>query len=250
MLGRSFAEGILHFVFLTEEGVFTVGNDFRGALGVGDIERSNSIYNTIRKVINLDGRQVVGVGCCSTSTTFLTKDGIFFTCGGNEKGQLGTGDTKYRSEPTLVPFPYEHNIRDFCCSYYTVMVLTNTGKLFGWGCNASGNLGLGHTNSPQRIPIPIETLSSHKTTLISAPVWIVKIQFTWVQTLGSAVEKRTSFRSIEETVNFSVVFHIEPGEIVHTVLPKSSNDRTLKNRRNSNMITMSIIKSNPPPVPL
>lgn len=233
MLSRTFAEGILHFAFLTKEGVFTVGSSFNGAFGVGEIERCTGRHNKIRKMINLEGEQVIGVGCCSMTTTLLTKSGKLFSCGKNDCGQLGTGNTTDKNKPTIVPFPPEYQIRDFHCGHKTVLVLTTTGKIFGWGCNDHAQLGLGHNNSPQTKPSLIETLSSHKILSVACGIkHTIAITeegklFSWgwneYGQLGSGYEAYNHTPKIVPALSHDIVTQIACGYVHSMALVRKGN---------------------------
>lgn len=83
----------------------------------------------------------------------ITKSSECYSCGINCNGQLGLGDYRYREIPEKINLSGIINISG---SSHTIAigVLDNKNKLFGWGYNLYGQLGLGHildVTSPQEI---------------------------------------------------------------------------------------------------
>jgi alpha-tubulin suppressor-like RCC1 family protein len=73
-----------------------------------------------------------------------------FSFGSNEMGCLGLGDTKQRNTPTQINFFENLEIKNiFGGLQFTLVLLSNkliileNGKLFGFGSNVDGQLGLG-----------------------------------------------------------------------------------------------------------
>ena len=86
----------------------------------------------------------------------LTKEGRVWTWGQNSLGQLGLGDSNYRSEPTLIP-----NLDDVVEIVNspisdTVYALKRDGTVWGWGRNDNYQLGKSGDNSlvPTQINFP------------------------------------------------------------------------------------------------
>jgi alpha-tubulin suppressor-like RCC1 family protein len=79
--------------------------------------------------------------------------GLLFAWGANLRGQLGLGDTGMRSTPTLVKFFENVSVVDIYAGGYGdenfSFAITNT-KIYCWGANSFGQLGLGHL-------LPIDT---------------------------------------------------------------------------------------------
>ena len=98
-------------------------------------------------------------------TTFslgFTDTGRLFAWGRNDHGQIGIGSNAWTyNAPQLVPVPSgsERWTQVFPGANQT-FALTNDNRLFGWGRNASGELGIGNIspqNSPHLIPLLPET---------------------------------------------------------------------------------------------
>ncbi|MBU9709166.1 fibronectin type III domain-containing protein [Paenibacillus sp. AK121] len=84
----------------------------------------------------------------------LTKDGFVWTWGVNDRGQLGTGDTKSRTEPIQVP-----NLKDvveIAVKGDTTVVLKKDGTVWGWGSNPFYRIGEGDSDVPTQLKIPVK----------------------------------------------------------------------------------------------
>ncbi len=73
------------------------------------------------------------------------KNGIWFSFGGNDVGELGIGNKQDQNKPVeLITLSNERNnqfIHIFCGSYRNFGI-TNNGECYGWGDNTNGRLGL------------------------------------------------------------------------------------------------------------
>ena len=75
-----------HTVALTSEGeVFTWGGGSMGQLGLGDYLRQSLPV----RVSNLDGKRIRGISCGKRHSAAVSEEGVLFTWGSNEYGQLG-----------------------------------------------------------------------------------------------------------------------------------------------------------------
>ena len=84
----------------------------------------------------------------------LRADGTVWSWGANSLGQLGNGNTVYRSNP--VQAIGLSNVKAITSSYRHVLALKNDGTLWGWGSNSEGQLG-GNGQS-HLTPIQIPTI--------------------------------------------------------------------------------------------
>lgn len=77
---------------------------------------------------------------------FINKtDNKLYSFGKNQYGQLGLGDTNNRYVPTLIDFEFDGIPSYIQQGYYNTLVITNTGKVYSFGWNQHGQLGLGDT---------------------------------------------------------------------------------------------------------
>ena len=133
-----------HTMCVTEDGsVFAFGSNAGGRLGVGDTE--NRLLPTLLRG-ELENKSVLQVEAGGAHTMFVTADGLVFSCGRNDSGQLGVGDSGSRLAPTLVT----GQLRDKTAVYaaaggFHTLCTTADGSLFAWGNNRCGQLGVGGT---------------------------------------------------------------------------------------------------------
>ncbi|XP_072751669.1 secretion regulating guanine nucleotide exchange factor [Anoplolepis gracilipes] len=93
-------------------------------------------------------------------TLILDTDGQVHSCGLNDKGQTGIGNTEQRNVLTFHKiYALEHKmVIDVCCGWDSSAALTKDGELYVWGSNRYGQLGLDHSvfpiiSHPRRISI-------------------------------------------------------------------------------------------------
>lgn len=85
--------------------------------------------------------------------------------GGNEAGQCGQGDSSpsILFRPRLVAGLQGVVVAAVCCGAAHTLALTKSGKVFGWGDNKEGQLGLGDLKS-RSLPSPLEALGDVRVT--------------------------------------------------------------------------------------
>jgi len=111
-------------------------------------------------------RNFVSVKCGSLFSAALTEDGRLYMWGDNTEGQLGVGNRQYQKIPTLVSALLKHTIVQVVCGRKHTLALTAFGRVFGWGTNNEGQLGLGHRH-PALVPVEISSLHGINISLIS-----------------------------------------------------------------------------------
>ncbi len=146
------APGSDAYVFgLTEDGVaYAWGANFAGDLGVGD--------NTPRSspVAVLGGLLFQTLAAFRSTSLGLTQDGELYAWGSNPDGELGVGDVNSRSSPVAVlgglTFLEVRGAIDSVGA--SAQALTTDGRLFAWGSNAFGQLGVGDV-TPRSSPVAV-----------------------------------------------------------------------------------------------
>ncbi|XP_072291874.1 retinitis pigmentosa GTPase regulator b isoform X2 [Eucyclogobius newberryi] len=142
-----------HTAFITENGkLFVFGSNNWGQLGLG----SKVTLNKPTCVKALKSERVHLVACGRNHTLVCTADGKLFASGGNSEGQLGTGDCDERTTFHRINFASEEPIRMLAAGSNTSAALTDSGKLYMWGDNSEGQIGLGkqsHAFTPQEVSV-------------------------------------------------------------------------------------------------
>ncbi|XP_013877220.1 retinitis pigmentosa GTPase regulator b [Austrofundulus limnaeus] len=143
-----------HTALITENGkLFMFGSNNWGQLGLG----SKLTVNKPTCVKALKSEKVELVACGRNHTLVCSAQGKVFACGGNGEGQLGLGDCEERTTFQRVQFFDSHGpIRMLAAGSNTSAAVTVSGKLFMWGDNTEGQLGLGkeiQVSSPQEVSV-------------------------------------------------------------------------------------------------
>ena len=138
------------------------GNNSSGQLGLGDT--ANRDKPTLVPLADLSGVSSLDTVIAGSSHTLaLDQQGRLWAWGHNGSGQLGLGDTTHRYRPTLVLLADLSGVNSFeavIAGGNFTLALDQQGKLWAWGNNAFGQLGLGDTTNRDRPTlVPLVDLS-------------------------------------------------------------------------------------------
>lgn len=134
------------------------------------LTKSNELYTIQNKIKSHIIPNVKKIKCGSDSCYALTNRGSLYSYGSNVFGQLGLGN--YSPSNSFQKVPLE-NVIAIACGHYHVMTLIckkNSNKLYVWGRNDFGELGLGDNKSkhwPTRLRLPPSGSFETKTTIKS-----------------------------------------------------------------------------------
>ena len=134
--------GCEHSLAVTRDGkLYSFGYNYRGQLGHG----STTIESVPRLVKGLLSRKVVLAACSYHHSVMLCADGALFSCGRNDVGQLGHGDTIDKKSPqqvqTVAP-ARDGAITGISCGQFHTVVITASGAAYAAGKNDYGQIGL------------------------------------------------------------------------------------------------------------
>ncbi|XP_056881939.1 retinitis pigmentosa GTPase regulator b isoform X2 [Takifugu flavidus] len=151
-----------HTALITKNGrLFMFGSNNWGQLGLG----SKRTVNKPTCVKALKTEKVLLVACGRNHTLICTAQGKVFSSGGNSEGQLGLGDCEERTTfQRIHAFDSLGPVKMLAAGSNTSAALTESGKLFMWGDNTEGQIGLAkesHAPSPQEVDVggPISWVS-------------------------------------------------------------------------------------------
>jgi len=85
---------------------------------------------------------VLSVACGEFHTIVICTEGTLYSWGKNDMGQLGHGDKKSRHFPAQVMALAKKICIKAACGGQHSLVLTDANKLYGWGSNVYGQLGM------------------------------------------------------------------------------------------------------------
>lgn len=92
-----------------------------------------------------DGVEIEAIGAASNASMVLLSDNTSWVWGQNVDGNLGTGGSREQQPLTRVTWlAGGDDITQFATGYYSAIVLTESGRVYVWGRNSDGQLGLGH----------------------------------------------------------------------------------------------------------
>jgi alpha-tubulin suppressor-like RCC1 family protein len=142
--------GWCHLVVAAEDGaVYTCGSGDYGQLGLGDGLPRRRLMRVPQALFA--GSRVVMVSCGYLHTMAVTAAGHAWTCGYNDNGQLGVGDTANRLWFTHVDAGHLGGARIVmsACAWRQSVVVSAEGRVwtFGWGRNGR----LGHNDESKRL---------------------------------------------------------------------------------------------------
>ena len=151
--------------------IYSFGHNDKGQLGIGidDVIQSTPKSIKISSDIFIDQfANIKQVACGGHYTMFLTDDGSVYSCGYNNYGLLGLGNSgsgTNRDTPTLIKY-FEANeieveggnggrgentpkikIVKIACGYEHTIFLADDGKVYSCGLNSNAQLGLGDYGS-------------------------------------------------------------------------------------------------------
>ena len=129
---------------VTEGGkVYGWGKNTYGHLGL-----NNTTDQTIPQLVSdISNITINKVAQGRNHSLFLDSDGKIYSCGRNASGELGLGDTDNKTTPQHITFLNNIRITDIAAGYSTSLALTNNGKVYAWGYNENGELGLGDSGT-------------------------------------------------------------------------------------------------------
>ncbi|CRK88070.1 CLUMA_CG001855, isoform A [Clunio marinus] len=137
--------GRSHTLFLTNNGLYSMGLNQLGQLG---IDRNMNVALQPMLIKTLDNKTITQI-CAGQHHNAVVADGVLYTWGWNIYGQLGHGDIKNVREPKVVEFFKSMKIKQVALGQAHTIVLAydkiddiNT-SLYVFGSNHYGQLGIG-----------------------------------------------------------------------------------------------------------
>ncbi|CAL8286531.1 unnamed protein product [Lota lota] len=150
-----------HFAVVTvEKELYTWANVQGGAKMLGQLGHGDqSSYRQPKKVDCLQGKAIRQVACGADFTACVTDEDQMYMFGSDYYGCLGVESSLGPQvlEPVLLEFFEERPVRQVSCGDNHVVVLTQRGEIFSWGCGEHGRLGLDcedDYSSPMQVQMP------------------------------------------------------------------------------------------------
>ncbi|KAG1651691.1 X-linked retinitis pigmentosa GTPase regulator [Nymphon striatum] len=112
---------------------------------------------------------ILDMACGDEHSAVITANGRLLTFGSNEWGQLGHGNCETNLKPTTVKALKHEKSVGIACGRAHTLVATDSGKVFAFGSNTDGQLGISETSTTQN-PTVIIDLPEVQYKLLSAGV--------------------------------------------------------------------------------
>ena len=147
--------------------MYTFGKGADGQLGHGTTEDELIAF---RPVEALEEHHVIAIACGYFHTMCIVAGSQdVYSWGWGEHFQLGHGDQHSKPVPTRIDALLKMNVKHITAGAYHSMACTEDNRLFVWGTNQYGQLGLVDTEIE---PIPVQnTVFNQPVTLVSAGWW-------------------------------------------------------------------------------
>lgn len=147
--------------------VYAWGDNSKGQLGNG-LTDNKSLPICISDLQNnvLNGKKIEKIFLRDANAFALDNNGKLYSWGGgNFSGQLGNGSSVSSKTPMCisdidVSELKEKKIVNVILNYYVSIALDENGKVYVWGDNSKGQLGIGNTEN-QMLPICLNDLTGH-----------------------------------------------------------------------------------------
>jgi alpha-tubulin suppressor-like RCC1 family protein/fibronectin type 3 domain-containing protein len=161
--------GYSHAIAINSSGqLYAWGDNYAGQ--IGNLSRGGQVLSP---VLVMDNVKDAYAG--NYFTVALKNDGTVWTWGGNYYGELGLGEDAWQlGYPTQVPGL--SNIVAIAAGDKHVLALRDDGKVFAWGSNEHGQIGVNDTRTdefytPQEVltPAPPASINYDKTTVYESP---------------------------------------------------------------------------------
>ena len=135
------ASGYFHTLTLSDDGVVhSFGKNREGQLGLGD----NYFNSDIQLPLSIrDFPRIKKIACGAYFSCCIDYEGILWTFGSNNRGQLGIGNTIQSHVPQkILKIP---PVLTVACGYEHTLIITDDSNLWSCGYNYYGQLCLGNT---------------------------------------------------------------------------------------------------------
>ncbi|XP_010025746.2 ultraviolet-B receptor UVR8 isoform X1 [Eucalyptus grandis] len=167
------AAGAEHTAAVTEAGeLYGWGWGRYGNLGLGD--RNDRLVPEKVSPLHLNGEAMVVVACGWRHSISVSASGALYTFGWSKYGQLGHGNFEDHLVPHKLEALHGNFVSQISGGWRHTMALTHDGKLYGWGWNKFGQVGVGN-NVDHCAPVQVKIPNEQK---------VVQVSCGWRHTLA------------------------------------------------------------------
>ena len=170
------AAGANHNMVLTSDGtVYAWGWNYHGQLGNNTKTNSNTIVAVQTIGTPLAGKKIVKIAAGQGHSLALTDDGMVYTWGRNDTGQLGNNATTDAMLPvavTVTGTPMSNKtIVEIASGARHSLAIDSSGKVYAWGHNGSGQLGNNSTVNALT-PVAVQAPADKNIIQVSGSGWL------------------------------------------------------------------------------
>lgn len=167
------AAGAEHTAAVTEAGeLYGWGWGRYGNLGLGD--RNDRLVPEKVSPLHLNGEAMVVVACGWRHSISVSASGALYTFGWSKYGQLGHGNFEDHLVPHKLEALHGNFVSQISGGWRHTMALTHDGKLYAWGWNKFGQVGVGN-NVDHCAPVQVKIPNEQK---------VVQVSCGWRHTLA------------------------------------------------------------------
>jgi alpha-tubulin suppressor-like RCC1 family protein len=147
---RALSGGRAYSLALLRDGaVWAWGCNDNGQLGLGDLTTRWAPFQITSLPVAM-----AGISAGEAFSMALGQDGLVWTWGKNDQGQLGLGDTTPRMQPQLLAESAHVPIMALSGGDAFALALDRAGNVYAWGSGAEGQLGNAVAMTLRPIPVP------------------------------------------------------------------------------------------------
>ena len=170
------AAGANHNMVLASDGtVYTWGWNYHGQLGNNTKTNSNTIVAVQTIGTPIAGKKIVKIAAGQGHSLALTDDGMVYTWGRNDTGQLGNNATTDAMLPvavTVTGTPMSNKtIVEIASGARHSLAIDSSGKVYAWGHNGSGQLGNNSTVNALT-PVAVQAPADKNIIQVSGSGWL------------------------------------------------------------------------------
>ena len=165
---RSISASMFHAMAITYDGhLYTWGQANRIGRQVGGVWVTNAWdFEAVPARVDLGGKLVRDARVATNSSAAVTMCGDIYTWGARDIGQLGRGAAAWAVEPEPGPIQRPANPNNVPLGDRWVAIsggqnhyhaLSHAGRLYGWGANGNGQLGIGNATNQSEPHFAVQT---------------------------------------------------------------------------------------------
>ncbi len=157
---KSLSVGSTHVCVIASDNLpYCWGENSRGQLGNGSTTTS-LVPVAVNNTIELSGKTIISISTGYRLTCAITSDNLSYCWGDNRYGQIGDNSTTQKTTPTAVYTAGAlsgKTVKSISTGWLQTCAIASDNKVYCWGSNTSGELGIGTYSSPVITPSAVKS---------------------------------------------------------------------------------------------